>query len=111
MPTELAETDVFILLSDRRRRRALQILWECTTPLAVSELTELIWKREDEGSLVDTMHAINVSLHHHHLPILDHADVIEYDRQRGTVSPGLNFDLLMDVLGGYSDRDTARTRQ
>lgn len=107
MPAELTETDVFVLLSKRRRRLALRILQEYTTPLTVRELTELIGECEYEDPSADSLHAIHISLSHNHLPRLEQADIVEYDRDGGTVSPGLNFDVLTDALEGMSGSDNS----
>lgn len=105
MPSELTETDVFVLLSKRRRRLALRILQKHTTPLTVRELTERIGKREYEDPSANNLQTIYLSLYHNHLPKLNQADVVEYDRAEETVRPSLNFDILMSMLDEVSDSD------
>ena len=105
MSREPAESDVFVLLAKRRRRLALRVLQESSTPLTAMELARRIGDREDGSSSATDVTAIYLSLYHNHLPRLAEADVVSYDVDEGTVYPGLNFDALVRVLEGVSDRD------
>lgn len=105
MSEELSETDIFVLLSQRRRRLALQILREANTPLTVVGLATRIGDRGyDEPSEKD-LRAIYLSLYHNHLPRFGEADVVEYNKEMGTVRPGLNFDTLVRVLENVDEMD------
>lgn len=105
MASEFSETDAFVLLAKRRRRLALQILQESTTPLPVITLAERIGDRERENPTTEDVQNITLALYHNHLPKLDEASVISYDRNEGTVQPGLNFDSLIRVLETVREGD------
>lgn len=105
MPTELSETDVFVLLAKRRRRQLLRILRESPTPLTTYELARRIGADEHEEPSKTDVKTVRIALHHHHLPRLDAADVVEYDRTGETVRPGLNFDASVRVLESVSSAD------
>lgn len=53
----------------------------------------------------DELDTIYLTLCHQHLPKLDDADVVMYDRNAETVRPGVNFDSLMCILEQTSAQD------
>ncbi|QLG60740.1 DUF7344 domain-containing protein [Halorarum salinum] len=77
---------VLDLLADQRRRDVLACLEGSTQSIPLTELAEDIAARENEGSLTEVPNAevrtIQLSLHHVHLPKLDDAGAVEYDRDR-----------------------------
>lgn len=105
MPRELTESDVFVLLTNRRRRALLEVVRESSTPLSTTRIAERIGERECTDPSDEDRRAIYLSLYHHHLPRLDEADVVVYDADEGTVTPGLNFDDLVGVLDEVSERN------
>lgn len=105
MTHELTESDIFVLLADRRRRVLLRILQETSTPLTIGEVSDRIGDREYENPTVNERRTVYLSLYHHHLPRLDEAAVIAYDGAEGTVAPGLNFDSLVRVLEEVTERE------
>lgn len=105
MPRELTESDVFVLLANRRRRLALRVLRESATPLAQGELADRIAEREYEEPTVNDRRSIYLSLYHNHVPRLDDAGVVVYDETEGTVAPGLNFDRITRVLHEVNRQD------
>lgn len=107
MPTEITESDMFVLLSNRRRRLALQILREFTTPLTPRELAEQIGKREYEDLSDEERRSVYISLYHNHLPRLEEADVVVYDPDEEKVQPSTNFDDLVHVLDGVKNWESS----
>lgn len=101
---DLSDPDVFALLGKRRRRLALRILRESASPLRAMEIARYIGEREYESPATDAVNTVYVSLHHNHLPQLDEAGAVAYDRTEGTVRPGRNFDALVRVLEGVTAR-------
>lgn len=102
MPPEPLESEILVLLAKRRRRLLLRVLQESSTPLTPRELADRIGKREHENPTDTDRRTIHLSLHHNHLPRLEEAGVIVYD---GTVTPGLNFDSFIHVLGEVTERE------
>ena len=102
MPDNLSETDIFALLARRRRRLILRILQDSPASMTPRALAERIQECEStpDGDLRD----ITVSLAHVHLPKLDEAQVIRYDHEGKTVSPGPNFAVLTGVLADVDER-------
>lgn len=98
MPQELPESDIFVLLAKRRRRLTLEILQESPSALTTMELAERLVDREFEDASADELRTVYLALRHNHLPRLAESDVVEYDVDRETVHPGVNFDTLVGVL-------------
>lgn len=105
MSNELSETDIFALLSKRRRRLALRIIRESSTPLSVNRLAERVAKREFGDPSAEELRAISLTLHHNHLPRLEADDVVQYDEIEGTVRPGVNFDPPLRFLEESREED------
>lgn len=102
---KITEIDVFVLLAKRRRRLALRTLQESPAPLPIAELVERIGSHESENPTTEDLRAIYLTLFHNHLPKLEQADVVLYDREEGTVRPDRNYDALLRVLDGVNERD------
>lgn len=89
---------VFGLLQNRRRRDVLRHLTQTAKPIRLSELAERTAARECEKD-VSQLHSqerkrVYVSLYQSHLPKLADAEVINYDKPRGTIERGPTFDQL-----------------
>ena len=97
---DLSESDAFALLAHRRRRLLLRLLQDYSTPFSLAELATLVAECEYENPSVDLRRVVYVSLYHTHLPKLEEAGVILHDPDRGTVTEGPTFDVLVDVLAG-----------
>lgn len=78
---------VFELLSNGHRHRLLRTLLEegSTTAIPPSDDT--------------TPESVRIALYHIHLPKLDEAGLIEWDRDRNQVSKGPRFKTVVDLLG------------
>ncbi len=99
----LAESEIFHILGNDRRRAIVQQLADGTERLEVSAVATEIASRESESTPVpnNLYKSVYVSLQQTHLPQLEEDDVIEYDPEAKTVSRGAQF---QDVLG-YIDRE------
>lgn len=76
--TELSVTLVFELLANEYRRALLRSLVRTDGNVArVPDLRDALKSRaRDERT---SPNALSIELHHHHLPKLEHAGIIEYD--------------------------------
>lgn len=90
----VSEDDILEVLSNRRRRQVITYLQEGNGTATAGELAEHIAAAENDTSVAqvssDQRKRVYVSLYQHHLPMLDDANVVDYDRNRKTV------DLLVD---------------
>lgn len=82
---------LFDVLSDPRRRVALQHLRRVDEPVSVSELTTELTAWEARQPVADRSGGdaddIEAALVHVHLPKMDEAGVVDYDAARRTVAP------------------------
>ncbi|WP_232687204.1 DUF7344 domain-containing protein [Halobacterium zhouii] len=70
------------VLANDDRQRVLHAL-EGTSALSLEELVEaVIAEKQDES----TRRQVKIALVHQHLPMLDDAGVVDYDRDEGTVT-------------------------
>lgn len=76
--------DVIEALADRRRRNALAVLQAERDTMSVSALAESVAERDPDGA--GAVDHVSVSLRHAHLPKLDAAGLVEYDREDATVT-------------------------
>ena len=98
-----SESDVYALLAHARRRLILRVLQDFETPMLTTELAEIIADCETDSPTTRKRQIILLSLYHTHLPKLNEATVVDYDRERGTVQPGPNFDILIGILEAQCD--------
>lgn len=101
----IPEADIFILLSDRRRRQTLRILQGTTSPPTTIELARRIANREHDAPSAQEVQTVHLALHNDHLPRLDEADVVEYDVNEQTIRPGVNFSAITDFLAKVNETD------
>lgn len=109
MTPSLPESEIFVLLSKRRRRLIIKLLQEATTPITDTELAKHIGNREYEDPSSEDTRTIHLTLYHNHLPRLEEADVVEYNQNTGTVYPGINFDTLLRLLETVDETDLSWT--
>ena len=81
---------LFDVLSESRRRRVLSILTEHRSPMDVERLASAVAERESASTARD----VHVTLHHVHLPKLDEAALVDFDREDGTVAPTATTDAV-----------------
>ena len=105
MAQELSETDIFVLLSERRRRLTLQILRESDAELTATQLAARISDRESDAPSDEDRRSVYLSLYHNHLPRLEAAEVVKYNGTTGIVRPWLNYDTVIRVLVSVNETD------
>lgn len=93
---------VFGLLSNQRRRQTLHYLYENEGLAEISELAEYIAALENDKPVeaVDSNERkrVYVGLYQSHLPKMDDANVVSFDRDRGTIAWSEKADVLHDYL-------------
>lgn len=86
----LSKNEAFHVLSNQRRRYALHYLQQRDGQAELSDLAEQVaaWENDTSVSAVDSdvRKSVYISLHQSHLPKMDEIGVVEYDRDRNTVS-------------------------
>lgn len=100
----LPEDAIYELLSDTRRHQLLSLLQQHGS-MDVEEIAAGIAARERHTDDGDTRQ-IAVSLVHNHLPLLEDYDVVQHDRDRGTVALLDVFDELEQYLDAQPTRES-----
>lgn len=102
--------EVFDVLSDSRRRTALEVLIAHEVPLALADLADEVAVREHDARITDiseeTVRDVYLSLYHKHVPKLREADVVRYHQERDLVALSDHADHVegfMDELGPRLD--------
>jgi DNA-binding transcriptional ArsR family regulator len=97
----------FMLLKNRRRRAVLQTLRERGGESTLSDLAEAVGAEEHDVEPADLTTSqrkrVYVGLYQRHLPKLDDAGVVEFDRRGG----GVALTAAADQLFPYLDGDAA----
>ena len=102
---ELSREDVFTVLAHRRRRYALHYLKDRGEPAELGELAEQVaaWENEKEPTEVayrERKRAYS-ALQQSHLPVMDDAGIVEFDKERGVIEPTpalARVDVYLDVV-------------
>jgi len=81
----LTESERYRLLSEKRRRVALGVLAERTTPVGIDELAAEIVSRESDSEDSEHVERVATLLHHNHLPKLSDSGIIDYDSSANVV--------------------------
>jgi hypothetical protein len=88
-PNELTQDTVYDLLSNKRRRYVISKLRRADGAVSVNELSEAVaaWENDvDVDELTDKqVKRVYVSLYQIHVPKLDEAGLVDYDKEAGTV--------------------------
>jgi DNA-binding transcriptional ArsR family regulator len=79
----LSLDEIFDVLVSPRRRKALYVLYERSKPVGVDDLAAAVAAEMEVDA--DRLGRIAISLDHTHLPKLEQARLVSYDRKRGTV--------------------------
>ncbi|QLG63374.1 DUF7344 domain-containing protein [Halorarum salinum] len=89
-PEAVSPGEAFDLLASQRRRYVLDCLRERGAPMTLAGLADEVAARERDVSVPDVPaeegERVHVSLYHSHVPKLANAGVVEYDRERDTVT-------------------------
>ncbi|MFC4543120.1 hypothetical protein ACFO5R_14415 [Halosolutus amylolyticus] len=85
----LSPDDVFHILQTFRRRETIRYLLDADGPVKMGDLADHVAAREHETTVAELTSTqrqrVYVPLYQSHLPKLDRAGVIEYDKPRGIV--------------------------
>jgi len=103
----LSEDDVFEVLSNPRRRYAVHVLKDEDEPTEIGPLAEQVAAWENEIEVPDVSHAqrkrVYTALQQSHLPKMEEAGVVEFDKDRGVIEPTPTLEdveIYMDVVRG-----------
>jgi hypothetical protein len=91
--------EAFRALSNATRRRVLEVLYEHDSPI------DLDARPDNLGIYEDTPESFEIALHHKHLPKLDDAGFIDWDREQGTVTKGPRFGEARPLLDVAEESD------
>jgi DNA-binding transcriptional ArsR family regulator len=104
--TGLSQDQVFEVLKSPRRRYALYYLRREGGIVELSDLTDqvAVWENETtpSGLTSEQRKRVYISLYQTHLPKLDDAGIVEYDRDEGTISLSRRARELDTYLGDVS---------
>jgi len=102
-----SEDELFEVLSNSRRRYAVHAIKREDGVTEVGDLAEQVaaWEYETdvEGVSYDERKRVYTALQQSHLPKMDEADIVEYDKNRGVVEPTPalgDVDVYLDVVRG-----------
>ena len=101
----LAESEVFHILGNDRRRAIVQLLARESGQVDVSDVATEIAETESDSTPVpnNLYKSVYVSLQQTHLPQLEEDGVIEYDSEAKTIQPGSHFDDVLAYIDGHDD--------
>jgi len=102
----ISETDIHDLLRNDRRRYAIKYLQDRGREVMLRDLAEAIAEIETGESPAprNIRDSVYISLHQSHLPRLDSAGVVDYDRNRKTIrlrKEARTVDVYMEVVTKY----------
>ncbi|WP_435317278.1 DUF7344 domain-containing protein [Haloarchaeobius sp. TZWSO28] len=112
--TELTSDEIFQLLTNTRRRRALRVLYDLEETTDLGTLADEVAAMEMETPVAevssDERQRVYISLYQSHLPALAEADVVDYDSESGRIELGPNFDQLVSYLQLSDSPDSSTSR-
>lgn len=104
---QLSENELFDVLSNRRRRYAVHMLKHESGSLEIGSMAERIaaWENDiDVNEVTGTERKrVYTALQQSHLPKMDNAGVVEFQKDRGVVEPTPaldDVDVYLDVVRG-----------
>ncbi|MGB9986583.1 DUF7344 domain-containing protein [Salarchaeum japonicum] len=104
---ELTEDALFSVLSNRRRRYAVHALKREKSAVELGDLAEQVaaWEYDTPISEVsyEERKRVYTALQQSHLPMMDDANVVDFDKRRGVVEPTpalADADVYMEVVQG-----------
>lgn len=107
-PTVTRE-DLYDLLGNCRRRYVIDYLREHREPTSLDTLARRVAARENNTSVAEVTTAerkrVYTSLQQTHLPRMDEVGVVEFDKERGVITPAdqlAEFSLHLDVVSANS---------
>ena len=110
-PEPLPLDVVFEILKNKRRRLVLRFVkQQDDESVDLGELAEHVAALENDKSVSALTSGerkrVYVGLYQCHLPKMDDADIVEFDRNRGTIELGENAEQLEEYLDNQSDEET-----
>jgi DNA-binding transcriptional ArsR family regulator len=103
----VTEEEVFTTLSNRRRRYAIHALDDVESETDLGSLAERVAAWEYDVAVGELSHderkRVYTSLQQTHLPHMDDAGLVEFDKDRGTVRPTetlTDLDIYLEVVRG-----------
>lgn len=110
-PRTISKDAVFHLLQNSRRRAVLRIfIAHSEGDIAIGDVADRVaaWENNTTVSSLSSMdrQRVYIALYQSHLPKLDDHGVIDYDRNRGTVSPLPLLTVFAPYLDSGSDVPT-----
>ena len=100
---DLPLDQIFEILKNERRRMVLYYLRDNDGTATLGELSEHIAAIENDTTVraisSSQRKRVYVGLYQCHLPKMDNVDVIEFEKNRGTIEIGPNVDQLEEYLG------------
>ncbi|ELY96599.1 hypothetical protein C482_15773 [Natrialba chahannaoensis JCM 10990] len=100
--TALSDDDVFHILQTSRRREAIRYVLNSEGTVKMGALAEHVAAREHDttvAKLTSTQRQrVYIPLYQSHLPKLDKAGVIEYNKSRGIIHPGEHLETFRPYL-------------
>ncbi|WP_436933517.1 ArsR/SmtB family transcription factor [Halovenus marina] len=94
---------VLKLLADPQRRKILQAVGASNTPMSVEQLVESATEVSGASTQDASREQRATAVRHNHLPKLQDADVIEYDRHRQRLQRGEQFEATTSLLAVISE--------
>ncbi len=106
--TRLSLDVIFEILKNGRRRAVLEYLMETGESVSLGDLAEHVAARENDKPVSALTSGerkrVYVGLYQCHLPKMDDAGIVEFERNRGHIALGENADQLEEYLGGADER-------
>jgi len=107
-PERLSKDTIFSMLSNQRRRYVLYYLNQYPGTVSLRDLAERIAAWENDVAVADLDYKqrkrVYTSLHQTHLPKLDEAEIVEYDRDDGTITladGAADLDVYLELVGEH----------
>lgn len=105
--SELSQDVVFDILSSPRRRYVLYYLRTTDEPVKLTNLAEQVaaWENETEPENITEQERkrVYVSLYQTHIPRLDEAGIIEYDKESGNIALAEDATNIDEYLGSEEE--------
>ncbi len=106
-PVSIPLDQVFAILKNQRRRYVLQFLYEADGKVSLSDVAEQIaaWENSKDIKQITSSERkrVYVGLYQCHLPKMDGADVVSFNKPRGTIELGENADALYEYIDTGQD--------
>lgn len=104
--TGLSWDDVFDLLSNQRRRLALERVARSRGPVDVQDVVDFVHENQSKPDEETSRKATYVALHQVHFPTLAEAGVVVWDQDDGKLYLGQNGPLVIDAMARAIDRES-----